>query len=162
MMRQMLDRETWLNVPISVDALGGIAGMIGSHTRALAWPAMNGSGHVIKDRLMRAARKRAGLDVGGGSKVESPGMGLGIKAPAADSNNNQHKSSQEAGQQQQSWSILDNFHLKGNPFAPTTTTTAPPPAPAKDASSKPQVVRRPSLIPCPRLTRFLCIPPTSL
>lgn len=43
-MRQMLDRETWLHVPMSVEALGGMAGVVASHTGTLAWPGMNGSG----------------------------------------------------------------------------------------------------------------------
>ncbi len=46
-MKQMLERETWYNVPISVEDLGGMAGVIGNHTRALAWPAMNGWGCVM-------------------------------------------------------------------------------------------------------------------
>ena len=40
----MLERETWYHVPISVEDLGGMAGVIGNHTRGLAWPAMNGWG----------------------------------------------------------------------------------------------------------------------
>lgn len=43
-MKQMLERETWYHVPISVEDLGGMAGVIGNHTRGLAWPAMNGWG----------------------------------------------------------------------------------------------------------------------
>lgn len=46
--KQMLERETWYNVPISVEDLGGMAGVIGNHTRGLAWPAMNGWGYVIR------------------------------------------------------------------------------------------------------------------
>ena len=51
-MRQMLDRETWFNVPISVEDLGGMAGVVNNHVKPLSWPAMNGWGRIVKERVL--------------------------------------------------------------------------------------------------------------
>lgn len=55
----MLERETWFNVPVSVSQdLGGMAGVVGNHTRGLAWPAMNGWGCVrVGGSFVREGRR---------------------------------------------------------------------------------------------------------
>jgi hypothetical protein len=68
-MRQMLDRETWFNVPVSVEDLGGMAGVVNNHVKPLSWPAMNGWGRPVKERVL--SRGGAGADClfAGGSSL---------------------------------------------------------------------------------------------
>ncbi len=63
-MRQMLDRETWYNVPISVEDLGGMTGVVNNHIRPLSWPHMNGWGRVVKERVTLAALAKGAAEAG--------------------------------------------------------------------------------------------------
>ena len=51
--QQMIDRETWFSVPISVEDLGGMAGVVNNHVKPLFWPAMNGWGYLMKERVLQ-------------------------------------------------------------------------------------------------------------
>jgi len=50
--QQMLERETWFSVPISVEDLGGMAGVLNNHGKPLFWPTVNSWGHLVKERVL--------------------------------------------------------------------------------------------------------------